>query len=465
LGFAARATASDAALTRAIDRYNALCADPSLVDQNVIASLSDAMRHNGLTFDGYPQCRSLRPAFLSADRVAELGAAVGALASAFGVIERRALADPSVAHELGLSEDETALAAVDPGYVGSTAVSRLDTFFDERIQVVEYNADSPAGMSYDAGQARLVRELAVMQRFMEEYDVEHVAADQGLRESLLSVWAEFRERRMPDASAIPTVAIVDLAGAPTTAEFHLVARDFEAHGVKAFVCSPEELTYHDGALRAGGSRVDLIYRRLLVSDFLANYDVRHPLAAAYGDGNVCVASSFRCKFSHKKMALAMMCDPAKRSWFDDVQRAAIARLVPQTSALDRSSIGAAVERRESLVLKPNDDYGGRNVVVGWECEPVAWRNAVEDAAVVGGFVIQSRAIARYEDFPIFDPDAPQRGHRIQRLLADCNPFIFRNGEVGGYLTRLSPTAIVNVARGGQAIPTFVISPREGAQAP
>jgi hypothetical protein len=462
LGFAARATASDAALTRAIDRYNALCADPSLVDQRVIASLSDAMRHNGLTFDGYPQCRSLRPAFLSADRVAELKAAVATLASAFAIIERRALADPSVARELGLSADEMAMAAVDPGYDGPTAVSRLDTFFDDHIQVVEYNADSPAGMSYDAGQARLVRELAVMQRFMEEYDVEHVPADRGLRVSLLSAWNEFRERRMPGADAVPTVAIVDLAGAPTTAEFHLVARDFEAHGVNAFVCSPEELTYDGTTLRAGGTRVDLVYRRLLVSDFFAHYDVRHPLAAAYSDGKVCVASSFRCKFAHKKMALAIMCDPAKRAWFDDVQRAAIARLVPQTSALDRSAIGAAVDHRQTLVLKPNDDYGGRNVIVGWECEPAAWRSAVEDAAAAGGFVIQSRASARFEDFPVFDPDAPQRGHRIQRLLADCNPFIFRNGEVGGYLTRLSPTAIVNVARGGQAIPTFVITPKESA---
>jgi hypothetical protein len=134
--------------------------------------------------------------------------------------------------------------------------------------------------------------------------------------------------------------------------------------------------------------------------------------------------------------------------------------VPQTSALDRGAFGNAIENRTSLVLKPNDDYGGRNVIVGWECDDIGWRTAVEEAVRAGGFVVQSRVAARFEDFPIFDPDAPERGHGIQRLLADCNPFIFRNGEVGGYLTRLSPTAIVNVARGGQAIPTFVISPRE-----
>jgi hypothetical protein len=464
-GFAARATASDAALTGAIDRYNALCSDPSLVDRNVIAGFVDSMRRNGLTFDGAPQCRSLRPAFLSRDRVAELRRAVRALSDAFAVIERRALADASIARELGLSADEATLAAVDPGYDGSTAVSRLDTFFDECVQVVEYNADSPAGMSYDAGQARLVRELPVMQRFMEDYDVEHVPADRGLRESLLSVWAEFRRRRTPDAPVVPTIAIVDLAGAPTTAEFHLVARDFEAHSVHAFVCSPEELSFDGSVLRARGTRVDLVYRRLLVSDFLAHYDLQHPLAAAYRTGAVCVASSFRCKFAHKKMALAMMTDPAKRAWFDEAQQLAIARLVPRTSALDAGTLGDAIEHRQALVLKPNDDYGGRHVIVGWDCEPSAWRVAVEGATRTGGFVIQSRATARYEDFPVFDPDAPERGHTMQRLLADCNPFVFRNGEVGGYLTRLSPTAIVNVARGGQAIPTFIIEPRGAVQAP
>jgi hypothetical protein len=458
-GSAARATASDAALTGAIDRYNALCSDPSLVDRGVIAGFVDSMLRDGLTFDGSPQCRSLRPAFLSRDRVDELNAAVRALSEAFAVIERHALADASVARELGLSDDEAALAAVDPGYEGSTAVSRLDTFFDERVQVVEYNADSPAGMSYDAGQARLVRNLPVMQRFMEEYDVAHVPADRGLRESLLSVWAEFRGRKLPDAPVVPTIAIVDLAGAPTTAEFHLVARDFETNGVRAFVCSPEELTFDGGTLRAQESQVDLVYRRLLVSDFLAHYDLRHPLAAAYRSGAVCVASSFRCKFAHKKMALAMMTGPAKRAWFDDAQRSAIARLVPKTSALDADTLGAAIENREILVLKPNDDYGGRHVIVGWECEEIAWRVALEGAVRAGGFVIQSRAAARFEDFPVFDPDAPERGYTMQRLLADCNPFVFRNGEVGGYLTRLSPSAVVNVARGGQAIPTFVIEPR------
>ncbi|HEY7980423.1 MAG TPA: hypothetical protein VID19_02980 [Candidatus Eremiobacteraceae bacterium] len=464
-GSAARATASDAALTGAIDRYNALCSDPSLVDRNVIAGLVDSMRDNGLTFDGSTQCRSLRPAFLSRDRVAELRSAVRMLSAAFAVIERRALADASIARELGLSADEAALAAVDPGYEGSTAVSRLDTFFDERVQVVEYNADSPAGMSYDAGQARLVRELPVMKRFMEEYDVQHTPADRGLRESLLSVWAEFRARRMPNAPVVPTVAIVDLAGAPTTAEFHLVASDFEAHGVRAFVCSPEELTFDGAALWAGGSRVDLVYRRLLVSDFFAHYDLQHPLAVAYRSGAVCVASSFRCKFAHKKMALAMMTDPAKRSWFDSAQHLAIAQLVPKTSALDGDTFSGAIEHRQALVLKPNDDYGGRQVIVGWDCDERAWRVAVEGATRAGGFVIQSRAAARYEDFPVFDPDAPERGYTMQRLLADCNPFVFRNGEVGGYLTRLSPTAIVNVARGGQAIPTFIIEPRGARQAP
>ncbi|HKW44765.1 MAG TPA: circularly permuted type 2 ATP-grasp protein [Candidatus Eremiobacteraceae bacterium] len=465
MGFAARATTTDAALTRAIDRYNALCADPALVDTDLIASFSDSMRREGLTFNGAPQCRSLRPSFLTKERVEELNWAVRAFASALEIIERRALADPSVARELGLSADEAALAAVDPGYDGSTAVSRLDTFFDERVQVVEYNADSPAGMSYDAGQARLIRELPVMQRFMKEYEVEHVAADRRLRESLLSVWSEFRRRKMPQAPSVPAVAIVDLAGAPTTAEFHLVAREFMAHGVKAFVCSPDDLMYDRTGLHAGGVHIDLVYRRLLVSDFLTRYDLRHPLAAAYRAGAVCVASSFRCKFAHKKMALAMMCDPAKRSWFDESQLDAIARLLPQTSALEGGNASHALASRESLVLKPNDDYGGRNVIVGWECDADVWRTAIEEAVRTGGFVVQARAAARYEDFPIFSPDEPEEGFRIHRLLTDCNPFIFRNGEVGGYLTRLSPTAIVNVARGGQAVPTFVIALRETRQAP
>jgi hypothetical protein len=452
---AAHATAPDSALARSIERYNALCLDPTVVTPALVAGFADSMRVAGLTFGGKLQCRSLRPAFITKERLAVLRDATHAVVAALDIVERKALADKSFARSLGLSEAEIDLAAIDPGYSGSTAVSRLDMYFDDLPFAIEYNADSPAGMAYEAGQARLALDLPPMQRFAAEQRVDHLPVETALRESLLSVWHEFRERRAAHAPLSPTIAIVDMADAPTTAEFHLVARDLNEHGIAAIVASPDDLRYDGAALFVGGTRVHMVYRRLLVSDFLARYGLDHPLAAAYRHGGTCVASSFRCKIAHKKLSLAAIVDPSNPLQLGEAQRAALDPLIPPTVRLDGPTKATVFIAQQMSVLKPNDNYGGRGVVVGWECSSDEWRAAL-DAAVKGDFVVQVRAPARYEMFPIFDPDAPEKGVHLERLLVDCNPFVFRNGDLGGLLTRLSPSAIVNVARGGQAVPTFVV---------
>ncbi len=453
--YAARATAPDTALARSIERYNALCLDPQVVTPALVAGFADSMRAAGLTFGGRLQCRSLRPAFITKERLAVLRGATHAVVAALDIVERKALADRSFARSLGLSEAEIDLAAIDPGYNGSTAVSRLDMYFDKLPFAIEYNADSPAGMAYEAGQARIAMDLPPMQRFAAEQQVDHLPVDVALRESLLSIWHEFRERRVPHAPLSPTIAIVDMADAPTTAEFHLVARDLNEHGVAAIVASPDDLRYDGVALFVGDTRVHMVYRRLLVSDFLARYGLDHPLAAAYRHGGTCVASSFRCKIAHKKLALAAIVDPSNPLQLDEATRAALYPLIPPMTRLNEETRVEAIVAQQLSVLKPNDNYGGRGVVVGWESSTDEWRAAL-GTAVKGDYVLQIRALARYEMFPIFDPDAPEKGAHLERLLVDCNPFVFRNGELGGLLTRLSPTAIVNVARGGQAVPTFVV---------
>src|SRR5579872_4206714 len=382
-GCAARAMPDDATLASAIARYHELCNDPQLAGPGVVESFARAQADAGLTFGGVIQCRSLRPAFTTPARLQLLRDAVATMWRTFAEIERRALGDAALAGELGLSAAERELIAIEPGYADATVVSRLDTYFAEKPRVLEYNADSPAGMSYQAGQAALMRELPVFQRFSEEYETATLRADVALRETLLGVWREFCERR-GIGERLPQVAIVDLDDAATTAEFQIVKRDFETHGVTATIASPEALRFAAGKLWAGEMAVDLVYKRLLVADFLARYDRSHPLVQAYAAGSVCVASSFRCTIAHKKRALAALLDPRHAPWFSAPQRAAIQALVPRTRPL-----GDALPERLSNVLKPNDSHGGEGITLGSECSEQAWLAAVARARE-GDYVVQER---------------------------------------------------------------------------
>ncbi len=460
----------DEFLARAIDRYHELCKDASLAGPDVVQAFVQAQLDAKLTFGGVVQCRSLRPALLTAERLRELERAVELLWQAFRQIEERALRDPSLAVALGLTEQERLLAKIEPGYRDATVVSRLDTYFRERPLVLEYNADSPAGISYQAGQTALMRQTPVFARFCQEYRLEEMHADTSLRETLLEVWREFADARRgrhagaDGPSSVPTIAVVDLAGAATGPEFELVVRDLRKHDIPAFIAAPEDLRYESGELRAFGKRIDMVYKRLLVADFLAHFDLQHPLIRAYADGAVCVASSFRCTIAHKKKALAILKDPARAGWFSAEQRHAIETLVPNTWAADSfaNSDGAA-RPQNGLLLKPNDAHGGDGITLGWDVDAGTWLAARADATH-NGFVVQERVEPRMSTYPIFDLSAPADGAKLQTLIEDCNAYVFR-GRLGGVLTRLSQQPVINVSKGGQAVPTFVLhgAPQQAAK--
>ncbi len=111
------------------------------------------------------------------------------------------------------------------------------------------------------------------------------------------------------------MAIVDFRDVPTWTEFEILREAFIAAGVPTIVCDPRELVYGNGTLSAQGTRIDLVYRRVLVNDILAKPAECAALVDACRDRAVCMANSFRCKLAHKKAFFAVLTDPANASMF------------------------------------------------------------------------------------------------------------------------------------------------------
>ena len=125
----------------------------------------------------------------------------------------------------------------------------------------------------------------------------------------------------------------------------------------------------------------------------------------------------------------------------------------EAESLDQS--GPGEDERESLVLKPNDEYGGTGVKLGWETSPAQWRTELDSAlkSPPGTWVMQERIPVRREIFPMFDPAGEVA---MRDMLVDFAPYLFR-GRMAGYLTRLSSTGLANVTSGGGQVPAFVVS--------
>jgi uncharacterized circularly permuted ATP-grasp superfamily protein len=341
----------------------------------------------------------------------------------------------------------------------------MDTFLTvdgSSLQFVEYNAESPAAIAYEDVLSDVVARLPAMQRFAERYRLRPLPARQQLLETLLASWREF------GGISAPTIAILDWKGLPTHSEFLLFQQYFRDHNLEAIICSPDELSYADGRLYAlaDGVRtpIDLIYKRVLTSELLMRYgdDVfAHPLVLAYAAGKICLVNSFRAKLLHKKSIFSLLSDDRLQERFSADERDAIGRYVPWTRLLHAGESTYAGERidlidftrknRERLLLKPNDEYGGKGIIIGWETSADEWDRGVQEA-LQSPFVVQERVEIAYEDYPSMIDGQLQVGRR----LVDTDPFLF-GSQVVGSLTRLSTVTLLNVtAGGGSTAPVFVI---------
>ncbi|MEK7863295.1 MAG: hypothetical protein AAB295_08530, partial [Chloroflexota bacterium] len=305
---------------RTIAMYHAALEDPALASASAMV-LASGQRDARAVFGERPLCVSLRPNLVTRADLRATTQASEILYGALGRLEGALLADEDLRRELDLDPEEERLALADPGYRAASPSSRLDGFVtDGVIRYVEYNAESPAGMAYNDVLVGIFERMPVMRAFKRRYRAHPLRA---ARRQLTAMRRAHRRK-------IGSIAIVDWRGLPTLTEFEMFQRIFMEQGVRTVICAPEDLRYRGSRLRAGGVAVDLVYRRVLLSELLAKPAVARPLLDAYLAGDVTVVNSFRAKLLHKKMSLALLSDDRYATLYTPLQRRAIARHIPWT---------------------------------------------------------------------------------------------------------------------------------------
>ncbi|MEL6706282.1 MAG: hypothetical protein AAFP15_18600, partial [Bacteroidota bacterium] len=228
---------------------------------------------------------------------------------------------------------------------------------------------------------------------------------------------------------------------------------------------PREVEYRNGKIFAGGIPIDVIYKRVLISELVERGGMDHPIVRAVIAGDVVMVNSFRCKILHKKASLAVLSDERNDSLFTATEREAIEAHVPWTRVVEERTtmfkgllidlIPYAAKNKDHLVLKPNDEYGGTGIVLGWEVDDARWQAALKEA-LAEPFIIQDRIHLPHETYPSLVDGAAAFHDRI----IDTAPFAFYGDYMDGCLTRLSTDSLVNVTSGGgSSLATFVVEKR------
>ncbi len=442
----------------AIAEYHRLLLSDETLTADLFARLTERMKINLLSYGERPLGVSLRPHFLTRQQYTRLVHASELLVSAFDKIAAAMIERPSLMEQVGLLEAERRMALVHPGFSQVAVTARLDAFvYGDEVKFVEYNAENPSSLTDQAGLNDVLFETRALERFAGRYRLRQFDPAAGLLKALLETYSEW------GGTGVPQVAILDWADLPTANEFTLMRNYLVARGIPAIICTPDDLEYVGGRLRCRDFRIDLVYKRIIIHEFLSRYDETHPLARAYINKDVCLVNPFRCKILHKKACFELLTDEAHEGWFTAAEMEVIRSSVPWTRRVIESLtthrghnidlIEHIRRHRADFIIKPNDDYGGHDIFLGHRSTVAEWDVALAQA-LEGDYVVQEIINLHTEEFPIFTEER----WSLQPMFVDTNPFIFR-GKVEGALVRLSDSPVVNVTSGGGETGFFVIEGR------
>jgi len=448
-------------LKEAVAYYHELLNDSELASSSQ-KLLDEGLETSKLIFGGRRLTPYLRPHFVTENDWAKIVTTCETVFGALQKVKDAAIGSDEILNELGVTEIERELVAIDPGYEHVSPNARLDSFLTaDAYSYVELNGESPAGVAYADSATAIFETLPVMKKFSERYKTISLEGRSKMLDVLLRCYEEFLGRK-PDRK--PVIAIIDLKDLPTLKEFELFKEYFESQGYTSIICSPDELEFNGSRLSCNGTEIDIVYKRLLVNEYIPIMNESPALLDAYRAGAICMANSFRSKLVHKKAIFAVLTNEKYSYLFNGNELKAISAHVPWTRKVREGQTenhGESIDLVEwirsnpnKLVLKPNDDYGGHGIYIGWNASRSEWDDAIKVALADGDYLVQERVKTAKEHFPMLTDDAGN--WEMTEQLVDLDPLLYL-GKVGSAFTRLSSTELANVSSGGGMVPTFIIS--------
>lgn len=223
--------------------------------------------------------------------------------------------------------------------------------------------------------------LPVMGEFLRQYVVRPLPTRHSVLHVLLDAY------RQSGGSARPQIGILDWNEVPTRSEFELFTQYFGLQGVETKIVDPREVTYENGLLHHEGFTIDIIYKRVLITELIERGGLDQPVVRAVRDGNVCMVNPFRCKILYKKMSLAVLSDERNAHLFDTDETAIIrsANTLDPHGRRAQNGVRRPAHRPHPVypqIQRPAGAEAQRRlrrhgIVLGWQTNASGWEQAVD----------------------------------------------------------------------------------------
>jgi hypothetical protein len=349
---------------------------------------------------------------------------------------------------------------MNPGYSNPLVISRLDAFLhDQSIRFLEFNCDSPAGTAYsdimEAGFFRLMENFP----FIKKWEVESMNRQELLLDSLLQCYHEFREKEK-SFPKIPVIAIIDWEDVSTYSEFLCLEDYFSRKGYKTIIGTPQNFRISQGRATLNDKEVHLVYKRVITRELLEKWEEVQDFIRCIEEKRVCCCNSFRSYIVGNKKVLSLITNPLYQDIYTREELNMIKETIPWTEILaDRkvrfrnSEINLKqfiIDNKDSLVLKPANLYGGKDVFLGPETDQTTWEEIMNRHLQDESWIVQEYVDIPEDVYPVIKDKVILESKKV-----NLNPFALL-GKYGGSITRVSDDSVINVSAGGGLVPTMSV---------
>ena len=437
--------------------YNSIISQYAPQIREINARVNAELERRRILYGGAVTRTFLRPSLLTSTQFAKLQRACNVLIGSVNTILNNIYngSVEKMGASLGISPEELEITTLDPGYDLIVAINRMDAFVDgDSLTFLEFNCDSPAGIAYGDELGQVLQSTPFFSEFEKRYPLRTVSGRKALLDAFNRIYGQW------GGTDPMRIAIVDWKGIATSPEFDMFQVYFEQNGVPCIVADPRDAEFDGRTLTFGGTPVNFVYKRVITSELLNKQDEVKPFLDAYRAKAACFSNSFRSRLADNKVIFSLLTDHAYSERFSKEEREIASATIPWTRRVaDAQTFVGQTEvdlldymrrHREELVMKPNTDYGGRNVYIGSEVDPSRWDETIENA-LKGDWVVQRKVTIPEEPFPVITDEGLTFEHR----KVNINPFAL-GGSYGGCISRLSTESIINVSAGGGAVPLFIV---------
>ncbi len=425
----------------------------------VYQTLSKGMSDNGCTFGSGPMPLYVKPYFIDGARMPEIRWTTEVLMRVMNKIAEMYDKDDSSKAMFYLSPQETELADVPVGYHNRIQITRNDAFLTEdMLYYIEFNADSPGGPMYSDVQGHLIQQSEPFIELCKKYTIGRDLIMWQILRMLMTCYREWGGKK-----DFPNICISAGPGGGTTPEFHAIIAWLKRMNFNAEFVGTTEWTYANGKLTTpGGMQPDIIYRRGWIGDWIEHMDGIKPIIKALRDRKVCMVNPLSSTLAANKSVFAVLQRPEILKLFTDEEQGVIRKYLPWTRVFEKGKTerhGKTIDlpdyvgkNKDLFVLKPIDQYGGKDVIVGFATSDADWQTWCDKAcAPKGKFIVQDVVPIPEEALPIFQDEKLVFASKKINVNFYCYGGIYTGGVV-----RSSDSPVINVHKGGGMTPVMYV---------